>query len=41
MLPAFQDTTKAALEFARQGLKVEDTLKRTSDALTLVRLTGI
>ncbi len=38
---AFQDTTKAALEFARQGLKVEDTLKRTSDALTLVRLTGI
>jgi TP901 family phage tail tape measure protein len=38
---SFQDTTKAALEFARQGLKVEETLKRTSDALTLVRLTGI
>jgi TP901 family phage tail tape measure protein len=38
---AFQDTTKAALEFARQGLKVDETLKRTSDALTLVRLTGI
>ena len=38
---SFQDTTKAALEFARQGLKTEDTLKRTSDALTLVRLTGI
>ncbi len=38
---AFQDTTKAALEFARQGLKTEETLKRTSDALTLVRLTGI
>ena len=37
----FEDTTKAALEFARQGLKVEDTLKRTSDALALVRLTGI
>jgi TP901 family phage tail tape measure protein len=37
----FQDTTKAALEFARQGLKTEETLKRTSDALTLVRLTGI
>ena len=38
---SFQDTTKAALEFARQGLKTEETLKRTSDALTLVRLTGI
>ncbi len=38
---AFQDTTKAALEFARQGLATEETLKRTSDALTLVRLTGI
>lgn len=38
---AFEDTTKAALEFARQGLKTEETLKRTSDALTLVRLTGI
>ena len=38
---AFQDTTKAALEFARQGLKTEETLKRTADALTLVRLTGI
>ena len=38
---AFQDTTKAALEFARQGLQTEETLKRTSDALTLVRLTGI
>ena len=31
---AFQDTTKAALEFARQGLKTEETLKKTSDALT-------
>jgi len=38
---SFQDTTKAALEFARQGLKTEETLKRTADALTLVRLTGI
>lgn len=38
---SFQDTTKAALEFARQGLQTEETLKRTADALTLVRLTGI
>ncbi len=38
---AFQDLTKASLEFARQGLGTEEVLKRTSDALTLVRLTGI
>ena len=38
---AFKDTTKAALEFARQGLSTVETLKRTNDALTLVRLTGI
>ena len=38
---AFQDLTKASLEFARQGLSTEEVLKRTSDALTLVRLTGI
>ena len=38
---AFEDVTKGALEFARQGLKTEETLKRTADAMTLVRLTGI
>ena len=38
---SFNDLTKAALEFSRQGLSVEQVAKRTSDALTLVRLTGI
>jgi len=38
---SFQDATKGALEFARQGLSTAETLKRTADALTLVRLTGI
>jgi len=38
---AFNDLTKAALEFSRQGLSTNEVLKRTSDALTLVRLTGI
>lgn len=37
----FQAVSDAALEFARQGLGVEESLKRTSDALTLVRLTGL
>ena len=37
----FQEATDAALEFARQGLSTSETLKRTADALTLVRLTGI
>ena len=37
----FDDASKAALEFARQGLNLNETLKRTSDALTLVRLTGV
>jgi TP901 family phage tail tape measure protein len=37
----FDDASKAALEFARQGLSLNETLKRTSDALTLVRLTGV
>ena len=37
----FDDASKAALEFARQGLGMEETLKRTADALTLVRLTGV
>jgi len=38
---SFNDASKAALEFSRQGLDTEETLKRTADALTLVRLTGI
>jgi TP901 family phage tail tape measure protein len=37
----FEDSSKAALEFARQGLGLNETLKRTADALTLVRLTGV
>src|SRR5210317_187966 len=37
----FQAASSAALEFSRQGLKTEEVLKRTSDALTLVRLTGM
>ncbi|HHZ96991.1 MAG TPA: phage tail tape measure protein, partial [Flavobacteriales bacterium] len=37
----FEDSSKAALEFARQGLGLTETLKRTADALTLVRLTGV
>jgi TP901 family phage tail tape measure protein len=32
---------EAALEFSRQGLSMEETLRRTSDALILTRLTGI
>ena len=38
---SFDDASKAALEFSRQGLKAEDTLQRTKDALTLTRLAGI
>lgn len=38
---SFQDASKAALEFSRQGLTTQETLKRTADALTLVRLTGM
>ena len=38
---SFQDAAKASLEFSRQGLNAEDTLKKTADALTLVRLTGV
>jgi TP901 family phage tail tape measure protein len=37
----FDDASKAALEFSRQGLKAEDVLTRTKDALTLTRLAGI
>lgn len=38
---SFDDVAKAALEFSRQGLSVEEVSRRTADALTLVRLTGI
>ena len=37
----FDDASKAALEFSRQGLKAEEVLTRTKDALTLTRLAGI
>jgi TP901 family phage tail tape measure protein len=37
----FQEASKAATEFARQGLTVNETLKRTKDALILTRLTGM
>lgn len=38
---SFKTASEAALEFSRQGLGVEETLKRTRDALTLTRLTGL
>jgi TP901 family phage tail tape measure protein len=38
---SFQTATQAALEFSRQGLTVEETIKRTNDALTLSRFTGL
>jgi TP901 family phage tail tape measure protein len=38
---SFNDVSKAALEFSRQGLSLEDTLSRTQDALVLTRLTGL
>lgn len=37
----FQDAAKAAMEFSRQGLTMNEVLKRTSDALSLSRLTGM
>lgn len=37
----FKDVASAATEFARQGLGVEETLKRTRDALILTRLSGL
>ena len=37
----FQSASEAATEFARQGLSVAETLKRTKDALILTRLTGM
>jgi TP901 family phage tail tape measure protein len=38
---SFAEVSKAALEFARQGQGVEETLKRTNDALILTRSTGL
>ena len=38
---SFQLAASAATEFARQGLGVEETLKRTRDALILTRLSGL
>ena len=38
---SFDQVSKAALEFSRQGLAFNEVLRRTGDALTLVRLTGI
>lgn len=38
---SFNDASKAALEFSRQGLAAEETLQRTKDALTLARLAGV
>ena len=37
----FSAVSKAATELARQGLGVEETLRRTSDALILSRLSGL
>lgn len=38
---SFEITSKAALEFSRQGLGVQETLKRTRDALILSRISGV
>jgi TP901 family phage tail tape measure protein len=38
---SFSVASEAALEFSRQGLTMEEVLKRTNDALTLTRLTGL
>ncbi len=38
---SFAEVSKAALEFSRQGKGVEETLRRTQDALILTRLTGL
>lgn len=38
---SFGVAAKAALEFSRQGLSVEETVKRTNDALTLTRFTSL
>ena len=38
---SFSVVATAALEFSRQGLTMEETLKRTNDALVLTRLTSL
>lgn len=38
---SFKDAAIAATEFSRQGLSAEETIKRTSAALTLARLSGV
>jgi len=38
---SFDTVAEAATELARQGLGVEETLKRTNDALVLTRLSGL
>jgi TP901 family phage tail tape measure protein len=38
---SFNAVAEAATEFSRQGLGVEETLKRTSEALILARLSGL
>lgn len=38
---SFQEVAKAATEFSRQGLGIEETLKRTNEALILSRLSGL
>jgi TP901 family phage tail tape measure protein len=38
---SFKIAAEAATEFARQGLTVEETLRRTTDALTLTRFTSL
>jgi TP901 family phage tail tape measure protein len=38
---SFNDVALAAGELARQGLAMEETLKRTADAMTLARLSGL
>lgn len=38
---SFKVAAQAALEFSRQGLSMGETLKRTKDALTLTRLSGL
>ena len=38
---SFDVVSEAALEFARQGLGMEETLKRTNDALILTRISGL
>jgi TP901 family phage tail tape measure protein len=38
---SFAEVSRAALEFSRQGLNLEETLQRTKDALVLTRTTGL